>query len=887
MSGRIASFYRNLLRKRTVEQALDDELQSAVEVLTQEKMKDGLSHSEARRQALIELGGIEQIKEKVRAVSFGRLLETLGQDLGYAIRVLLKSPGFTAVAIITLALGIGANTAIFSVVNSVVLQPLPYSHANQLVVISETFAQTPVGAGLLSNESYPNFLDWQRGARSFSSLAAYQYDQMTLTGHGAPTIIPGAMTSSSLFSTLNTAPFVGRTLEPQDDVKGAARVVVIGEGLWRSQFGADPDVVGKSIQLDSQAFTVVGVMPADFQYPDQTPRSEYWIPAMQSPNYASFIEQRGPRFLTVVGRLKAGVAYAQAESEINAINKGLVKQYNSIDPTEVLHVSSLKRLVVGNTQTVLLILLGAVGLVVLIACANIANLLLARATGRAKEIAVRVALGAGRARIFRQLLTESVFLGVCAGITGLLLAYWGVDAIKSLATNQLPHLSAIHVDAWVLAFTFALSVFAGILFGLAPAWQSSEIELNEVLRESGRGSTGSAKRHWTRNTLVAIEVAFAVVLLIGSGLLLKSFYMLTHSSPGFDARNLLVGGVDLPKSQYVKPGQWSAFFHEAVDRLKSIPGVEGAAAGLPTPFTGSNLGYGFNIVGAPPLAPDQTPNALAHAITPDFFQVMRIPLLRGREFTEADTAPNAATVVIINEELARHYFPNSDPLAHSLTIHSGRPDFNARIIGVVGDVKDVSLSDTPVSMLYLPYTREQWWTMVFVLRTSGNPSSLAGALQSEIHLLDSSLPVQKVRPMTSFISDSEGDARFRSLLLGLFGILALLLSSIGIYSVLAYVVAQRTHEIGIRVVLGAQPRDVLRLVVGRGMRFVLIGTAVGIVAALGLSQLLSQFLYGVHDHDPVTFVAVAVLLTLVALAACYIPARRAVRVDPIVALRYE
>ncbi|MGB7764080.1 MAG: FtsX-like permease family protein, partial [Candidatus Acidiferrales bacterium] len=487
---------------------------------------------------------------------------------------------------------------------------------------------------------------------------------------------------------------------------------------------------------------------------------------------------------------------------------------------------------------------------------------------------------------FRQLLTESVLLGICAGLGGLLLAYWGVAAIKTLASGQLPHVNFIHVDSWVLAFTFALSIFAGILFGLAPAWQSSEIDLNEVLREGGRGSTGSAKRRWTRNVLVVVEVALAVVLLIGSGLLLKSFYVLTHSSPGFDPQHLLTGVVDLPKAQYVKPEQWNAFFRQAVDRLKALPGVEGAAAALPTPFTGSNLGYGFNIVGAPPLPPGQSLHALAHAVTPDYFRVMRIPLVRGRDFTEADTAPNAEKVVIIGAELARQYFAHTDPLAHSLIIH-GLADYHARIIGVVGDVKDKTMADAPTPMMYLPYTQERWWVMSFVLRTNGNPSSLAGALQTQIHQIDASLPVEDVRPMTSFISESEGDARFRSTLLGLFGVLALVLATVGIYSVLAYVVAQRTHEIGIRMALGAQQRDVLRLVVGQGMRAVLIGVAIGIAAALALSRLLAQLLYGVGDKDPVTFAAVTVLLTLVALAACYIPARRAMRVDPMVALRYE
>jgi predicted permease len=878
----------NLNRRKEMMQDFDDDVREHIAAETQDNIDRGMTPADARLAAVRKFGNVTQIKEDTRGVWTTLWLEQLLQDIRCGLRMLRKSPGFAAVAVLTLALGIGANTAIFSVVNSVVLQPLPYAHANRLVVVSETSSRTLPGSAIESSENYLNFLDWQRDAKSFSAMAAYQYNQMTLTGHGSPTVIQGAITSAGLFTALGTAPLLGRTLQAQDDVKGAAHVVVIGEALWRDQLGADPDVVGKSLLLDGEAFTVVGVMPKDFRYPDQTPPSELWIPVMQSQAYAPFLVSRGPHFLSLIARLKPGVTEAQAESELNSLYKGMVKQYSvKLDPSEVLHVSNLKRLVVGDTQTVLLILLGAVGLVVLIACANIANLLLARATGRAKEIGVRVALGAGRGRIFRQLLTESVLLGICAGAAGLLLAYGGVAAIKSLASDQLPHLSTIGVDGWVLAFTFALSILAGILFGLAPAWQSSEVDINEVLRESGRGSTGSVKRRWTRNALVVVEVSLAVVLLIGAGLLLKSFYVMTHSSPGFDPQNILVGSVALPKAQYVKPAQWNAFFRQGVDRLKTLPGVEDAAAGLPVPFTGSNLGYGFEVVGAPPLPRGQSQNAQAHSITPNYFQVMRIPLIRGREFTDADTAPNAAKVVIIDQELVRKYFANTDPLAHSLTIHGVGADYQTRIVGVVGDVKDTSMADAPLPMLYFPYTQEQWWVMVFVLRTHGNPSALAGALQQQIHDIDSSLPVQQVEPITSFIFDSEGDARFRSTLLGLFGILALVLASVGIYSVLAYVVAQRTHEIGIRMALGAQQRDVLRLVVGQGMRAVLLGTAIGIAAALALSQLLEQFLYGVRDRDPLTFAAVAVLLTLVAFAACYIPARRATRVDPIVALRYE
>jgi predicted permease len=874
-------------RKRMMDD-FDQDVRDHIAAETQDNIDRGMIPEDARRAAIRKFGNVTQVKEDTRRVWTILWLEQLVQDLRCGLRMLGKSRGFAAVAILTLALGIGANTAIFSVVNSVVLQPLPYPNASQLVVVSETSPRVPAGSQIQSSESYVDFLDWQRQAKSFSAMGTYQYSSLTLTGYGEPTVLQGAITSSGLFSTLGATPLLGRTLEPQDDVKNAARVVVIGEKLWRGQFGSDPNIVGRTIQLNSEGFTVVGVMPGSFLYPDQTPPSEFWIPVTQSPDYAKFVDARDAHFLLAIGRLNTGVTAAQAESEMNVIYKDQLRQYNTLDPTEVIHVANLKRLVVGDLQTVLLILLGAVGLVVLIACANIANLLLARATGRAKEIAVRVALGAGRARIFRQLLTESVLLGICAGIAGLLLAYGGVAAIKDFASDQLPHLRDITVDGWVLAFTFGLSILAGVLFGLAPAWQSSEIDLNNVLRESGRGSTSSAKRRWTRNTLVVVEVALAFVLLIGSGLLLKSFYLLTHANPGFDPQHILTAGVALPQSQYVRPEQWSAFFRQTVDRLKSLPGVEDAAAVLPIPFTGSTLGFGFTVVGAPPLRPGEQPSAFAHSVTPDYFRVMRIPLLRGREFTEADTAPNAAKVAIISNELARVYFPNQDPLQHSLSVTSTSPTPLAyRIVGVIGDVKDKNMSDAPAPMMYFPYTQEAWWVMALVVRTNGDPSSFAGALRTQIHDIDSSLPVQDVRPMTSYISDSEGDARFRSVLLGLFGILALVLASVGIYSVLACVVAQRTHEIGIRVALGAQQRDVLRLVITQGMRAVFIGAAIGIAAALALSRLLSQFLYGVHDKDPLTFVAVAVLLMLVALADCYIPARRAMKVDPIVALRYE
>ena len=808
-------------------------------------------------------------------------MNTLFQDLRYAIRMLAKSPGFAAVAILTLALGIGANTAIFSVVNAVVLQPLPYPHPSRLVAISEHTSKGP------DTVSYLNFLDWQHGAHSFSAMGAYTEDGLTLTGHGEPAIISTAIVSSGFFRALAISPVLGRTLQPQDDPKGAPRVVVISESLWRARLGADSQIVGKTITLNSQLFTVVGVLPSSFNFPDQLPRTELWIPIRQSDDFRDWVDIREATFLNVLARLKPGVTSAQAHSELNTVYAGIKKQHNLAADRSV-DIVSLQRSILGDARPVLLILLGAVGFVVLIACVNVANLLLARATGRAREMAVRVALGAGRVRIFRQLLTESVLLSIFSGAAGLLFAYWGVAGVKSLASDQLPHLRSIGVDGWVLAFTLALSIFCGILFGLAPAWQSSEIDLNETLRESGRGVT-AGKRRWTRNALVTVEVALAFVLLIGSGLLIKSFYLLARTNPGFDPQHLLKADILLPQAQYTKPQEWSSFFRKAVERMKNLPGVESAAAAIPLPFTGSHVGWGFIRADQPEPQHTSAPNAAAHWVTPGYFELMRTRLLRGREFDENDTIANAPGVLIINKTLAQRYFPNESPIGKSLKIF-GPPNGTTpiyRIVGVVGDEKDKALSEPAEPMMYFPYTQMPWWTMTLVLRTQGDPESLATALRRQIHEMDSALPVENLQSMSSAVSQTETDARFRSILLGLFGAFALVLAAVGIYSVLAYVVVQRTHEIGIRMALGAQRRDVLRLVVYQGMRSVLIGIAIGAVAALALSSVLASFLYGISDKDPLTFIGVCVLLALIALAACYVPALRAMRVDPMVALRYE
>jgi len=877
----------NLFRRSKLNEDIETELRAHIEMRTADNIAAGMSPEQARRAALLRFGNRVAMRERVTAADAHMFLDSLWQDLHYALRMLRKSPGFTAVAVLTLALGIGASTAIFSVVNSVLLQPLPFAQPKRLLVIGETSPSTPGGfAGFPSYESYPNFLDWQRQARSFSSMGAYQFTDMALMGRGEPIVVHGALATSGVFETLGVTPLLGRTLEPPDDVKNAPRVIVIGEQLWRGQLGADTQIVGKTLLLDGEAFTVIGVMPRSFRFPDREPAVEFWIPIEQTSNYSKFIDYRSFYYFFTIARLAPGVTTAQAESELGLIANHLVRQYNLGGP-EVAHVANLKMLISGNVQPVLLILFGAVGFVTLIACANVANLLLARATKRSKEMTVRLALGAGRPRVLRQLLTESILLGICAGAAGMATAYGGVAAINAFASAQLPHVRAIRLDGWVLVFTLFISIAAGVFFGLAPAWQSSRLDLSSIFRECGHSSTAGSKRQWARNALIVSEVALTFILLIGSGLLLKSLGRLAEVAPGFDPQQVLKADVALPQTQYETPEQRTAFFRQAVARLKSLPGVEDAAAALPIPFTATTLGYNFSVVGQPPLRPEQEPMALTHSVTPDYFRVMRIPLLHGREFRDSDAAPGAPDVVVIDEEVARRLFSNKDPVGQKLKIRGFPAPYVSEIIGVVGDVKDKSLAEQSQYMLYVPYTQESWRMMSFVLRTKGSASSLGGAVRAQIHAIDASLPLQDVRPLSSLIYDSEGSARFRSVLLSCFGVLALVLATVGIYSIIAFMVAQRTHEIGIRMALGAKPADVLHLVVFQGMRVVFVGTAAGFAGALALSRLLEGFLYGVGENDPATFIGVATLLALVALAACYIPARRAMKVDPMVALRYE
>lgn len=810
-------------------------------------------------------------------------MTALRQDLHYAFRMLRKSPGFTAITVFILGLGIGANTAMFSVVNAVILQPLPFPHASRLVSISEVSSTGKDSDG--APVSYPNFLDLQRETRLLSAIAAYAADGLTITGHGEPSVIAAGATSSSLFAVLGQHALLGRTLEPQDDGEGAPRVVVIGEQLWRDRFGADPHVIGQTIALDNQTFTVVGVLPASFRFPDQDPPNEIWIPVGQSEHFREWLSARDNAFLSVIGCMGAHITIAQAQAELNTINHNLAKEYN-LDPNLRVRVVSLKRFLVGDVSVALFLLLGAVGFVVLIACANIANLVLVRGTARAKEMAVRLALGATRPRIFRQLLTENVLLGTCGGCFGLVLSYCGIVGIKILGSDQLSYLPSIGIGTWVLVFNFVVSILAGSLFGLAPAWLVSEIDVNETLKETARDSTGGAKSHRTRSILVTTEVAIAIVLLIGAGLLLKTLYLTMHESPGFNPRHLLIAAVSLPQARYTNTTQWNEFFDQAITRLKSLPEVEDAAAALPAPFTGSYVTWGFSRATTPTAKASQAPTADSYFVTTDYFRVMGIPLLRGRVFSNDDAASSAQKVIIISRSLERRYFGDEDPIGQSLRIYGPHSNFIAQVVGIAGDVKDKSMTDIIRPTIYFPSSQQSWWVMCLLARTRIDDPSIADSVRERIHQVDPDLPVQ-VRPIASFIAESEIGQRFRSLLLGVFAIMAFILATLGVYSVLAYTVQRRTHEIGIRMALGASQRNILYLVICEGMRPVLIGLAVGIALAMMFSQILKAFLYHVSGEDPFIFVTVCLIFIAVALVACYVPARRAMDAEPIVALRHE
>jgi putative ABC transport system permease protein len=809
-------------------------------------------------------------------------MQTFWQDIRYGARMLLKNPGFTIVAVLTLALGIGANTAIFSVVDAVLLRPLPFPEPERIFAVHQAMPEKGIPK---SGASYPNFLDWTRQNRSFEKLAAMRDTTMALSGQGEAVFVETAAVTGGYFGVFEQKALLGRTLQAADDSASADAVVVIGENLWRSRFGSDPKILGRTISLDQHPFVIVGVVQGNFHPPVPDDNVKIWVPLGQNDIFAQMRERRGGHYLAVVGRLKPGVSRHQAQAEMDSIQEGLEKQFPDDNKGWNIRIVPLQEDTVGDTRTELLVLLGAVGLVFLIACANVASLQLARAASRGREIAIRVALGAGRSRLVRQFLTECILLGIVGGVAGLALAYVTVQGLTSWIPADVPRLSEIHVDARVFAFALALSIVSGIVFGLAPGWHLAGTRFSDALKEGARGGGEDSRRRGLRNIVVIAETALAMILLTGAGLLIRSFERLQNVNAGFNASHLLTAMIGLPKARYSKPEQWVAFQSQLLERIIGMPGVDEATAALPLPFIHGYINIGFQVEGEPPRSRSESPSANFVAIQPNYFHVMRIPLLRGREFTGADR-PGAPSVCLVSATMARRFFPNGDAIGKRIVI--GFPESVPReIVGIVGDVKDRDLADPDPTQVYAPFSQNPIWAMTLGVRTHGDPAQLGTMVREQVRALDPALPVEDIKPMTEVIAESIAEPRFRTTLLGLFAATALLLAAIGIYGVISYNTGRRTREIGIRVALGAQRRDVLRLILREGFALSAAGAALGILGAAMLAHFLATLVFGISTGDPFTYLSVTGLLLGVALLACYIPARRAMRVDPMVALRYE
>jgi len=869
---------------RAQDERLREEIEEHIALQTEENLRAGLSPLEARRQAMLKFGGVEAMKQDYRAERGLPSIEDLGQDLRYAIRILRKSPAFTAVAVVTLALGIGANTATFSIVNAVLLQAFPYPDPNQLVLIFNVPLNQPDALSALSNRE---FTQCREQNRVFSEMAGNSFHDLTLTGAGEPSIVNTADVTPEIFSLLMAKPLAGRTLLPEDGKQGAAPVVVVSENLWHSHFGSDLALIGQSITLDMRPFTVVGILPASFHYPDGAPRQDVWISVAQDPLFGPQLFQPGSRVLSGIGRLKPGVSVAEAQAEMNTLVTRLAQEFPAEDSGLTIRIEPYRQFVVGDVKSPLLILLGAVGLVLLIACANIANLLLSRATSRGREIAVRIALGAGRARIVRQLLTESALLGLLGGVAGVLLAAWGVWSLRPFLPPDVILINSIHIGGSVLVFALLLSLAAALAFGLAPALLATPSNLQANIKEGG-DRTGQRGGQHVRSFLAIAEISLAMVLLVAGGLLIRSFALVTVVNPGFDPRNVTEAEVSLPQFQYTAPQQWTAFSNELLERLHAQPGLRDSALGGPLPMDRQGEAtFAFSIVGNPPLPPGRSPTADYATVSPDYFRIMGIPLLRGRFFSDQDS-PSNPKAAIISETLARRYFPNLDPLGRRM-MFGFPPDDNVsrEIVGIVGDVRDAALSRKPGPMMYVPFAQAPLYGAEVVVRSSLSSSSVAAGIREAVRSIDKNLPVTDIEPLNDALGKSISQERFRTFLLGSFSAIALVLAAVGIFGVMSYSASQRTREIGIRMALGAGRGEVLRLILGQGMKLALFGLGIGVVAALLLTRLMSSLLYSVSATDPVTFASVTIILLSVALTACYIPARRAMRVDPMVALRHE
>jgi predicted permease len=812
------------------------------------------------------------------------MMSTLLKDIRYGIRSLLKHPGFTAIVVLTVAVGIGASSAIFSVVNTVLLRPLPYRQADRIVVIQELDA-----GGKKVQVTPANFLDWRAQNTVFEQLAAILTRPANLALADQAERLDFAMTSANFFTVFGTEPARGRFFIPTDEQAGHAPIAVISHALWQRRFGGDESLIGKPITLDGNSYTVVGIAPAGFQYPNKT---EVWVPPFRlAPTMNERMDPtqvRGFGMLATVGLLKPGMTLNHAAAEIETITARLRQQYPESNNRRFNRVVSLHTQLVGDTGPMLVMLFGAVGFVLLIACANVANLLLASAATRQREMAIRTALGASRLRVMQQLLTESLLLAVAGGAIGLLLALWGVAAMTRLLPRDFPRLAEINLDWRVLGFTLVASVLTGILFGFAPALQVSKTDVQESLKESGRGSSGSLRHHRLRSLLIVGEVALSVVLLVGAGLLFRSFLRLHSVNAGFSPQQVLTLQLSPAGSKYTRDADYISFYDQVIQRVSAIPGVQavGAINTLPLdkgPFAG------FRIEGRPPLTIDKWPGGNYRTVSTDYFRAMNIPIVQGRGFNERDTE-TAPLVIIVNQALASRDFPHENPVGKRINLGNndakGQPVW-WEIVGVAADVRSIELREPAIPEFYLSALQDSFRNMFLVVRTSVEPTSVAASVRQIAAQVDKSAAVSDVKTMEHIVNEAVTQPRFNVFLLGLFSGIALLLSAAGIYGVTAYSVTQRTHEFGIRMALGAQVGDVLKMILKQGMLLISVGIAVGLVASFALTRLLRTLLYGVSVTDPSTFIAITLLLALVALLACYIPARRATKVDPLIALRYE
>lgn len=871
---------RGWLSKKRADEEFSHELEEHLALLTEENVRRGMEPEGARRAAKVRLGGLMQLRETHREQHGWSGAQNLAQDVRYALRTLRKSLGFATVCVLTIGLGIGASTAIFSVVNGVLLRPLPYPNHERLVRVEERHGGSASFPGALwaANATYAAFNDLERDAKTVENISSYRPWSFNLIGDGDPEQVTGAMVSGNFFAALGSKPLLGRMIQPEDDAQGGDNVAVLSYALWQRRFGGDAAIVGRVLRVNAEGYRVIGVMPRGFDYPE---KSEIWSPLDA---HGQFRNNRRAHLLTVIADLRDGRALGNVQGELSALAEQMEKRNPGEDPDLSLTAVSLKKSIVAPVQPALLVLTFAVSLLLLMACANLANLLLARAAGREKEFSLRRALGAGRTRLAQQLLTESLTISLLGGLLGLGIAAWSLRFISTLDSQDLPRFGEIGLDWRVLAFTLLVSCLSGLLFGLAPALSSTKTDLNAALKE-GAAAVGGRRRGASR-ALVVPQFALAVVLLVGAGLLGNSFVRLLRVNPGFRADGLLAAELFLSPTEYPEGDVRGAFMlQQILQRVRTIPGVRSAGLVTALPISGG-ADTDFVIEGRPLPPANNEPSADIRSADPGYFRAMGVPLLAGRELTDADTAA-APRVMVINETMAHRYWPNESPIGQRVTMKDWGPPLTGEIVGVVGDVKANGLDEATGPMIYWPYFQFPEIFNVVVVRSDGEPMRLASAVKAAIWSVNKNQPISKMETLEQVLSESLARRRLYMILFGVFAAAALLLGGVGIYGMVAYSVSQRIREMGIRIAVGAARADVMRLVLGHGAKAALAGIAVGIAAALVLTRLMASLLFGVSATDPLTFAGVAVLLILVALCASFIPARRATRVDPMVALRHE